>query len=69
MKKFIMLAMLLAVAAPAGAAEKATLTIGTIVPQTAAWAQGMVDAAKEIREKTDGRVNFKFRFFLPYFDQ
>ena len=62
MKKFIMLAMLLAVAAPAGAAEKATLTIGTIVPQTAAWAQGMVDAAKEIREKTDGRVNFKFRF-------
>jgi TRAP-type C4-dicarboxylate transport system substrate-binding protein len=62
MKKFIMLAVLLVFAGQANAAEKVTLTIGTIVPQTAAWAQGMTDAAKEIRERTDGRVNFKFRF-------
>ena len=62
MKKFIMLAMLLALAGPLNAAAKVTLTVGTIVPQTAAWAQGMVEAAKEVREKTDGRVNFKFRF-------
>lgn len=65
MKRFITLTMLLAIAIPVSAAEKVTLTIGTIVPQTAAWAQGMTEAAKEIREKTDGRVIFKFRFSVP----
>ena len=65
MKRFIALTMLLAIAIPVSAAEKVTLTIGTIVPQTAAWAKGMTEAAKEIREKTDGRVIFKFRFSVP----
>jgi TRAP-type C4-dicarboxylate transport system substrate-binding protein len=58
----MMLAVVLLLSGPASAAERVTMTIGTIVPQTAAWAQGMVDAAKEIRDKTDGRVNIKFRF-------
>ena len=62
MKKLMMLALVLALSGQTAAADTTTLTIGTIVPQTAAWAKGMVDAAKEIREKTDGRVVIKFRF-------
>jgi TRAP-type C4-dicarboxylate transport system substrate-binding protein len=44
--------------APAAGAR--TLKIATVVPEGSAWMQDMRQAAAEIREKTQGRVQFKF---------
>lgn len=51
------LAALLLTAPPAGAR---VLKIATVVPEGSAWMQDMRQAAAEIREKTQGRVQFKF---------
>ena len=48
----------LLLAAPAARAE--VLKIATVVPEGSAWMQDMRQAAAEIREKTQGRVRFKF---------
>ena len=38
------------------------IKIATLAPANSEWAQAMQAGAKEIRERTDGRVEFKFRF-------
>jgi len=46
-----------------GLAEARTdLWVGTIAPPHSAWGKGLMAAANEIRQRTDGEVNFKFRF-------
>src|SRR5690606_8141849 len=44
-------------AAQAGAAD---LKIATVLPENTQWMKDMRAGAAEIRERTDGRVNFKF---------
>lgn len=61
MRRWILLAAATLLAGPVLAKEQ-VLTIGTIAPQHAAWSQGLLDAAQEVRRRTDGRVAFKFRF-------
>lgn len=56
----LVLVSLLMLAATPSEAQK--LTIGTIAPQHAEWAKGMQVAGKEIEERTEGRVKFRFRF-------
>ena len=61
MKKFA-LAMILAFSAGAtgGAVEAATLKIATITPEGSAWMKEMRASAKEIKERTSGRVDIKY---------
>jgi TRAP-type transport system periplasmic protein len=54
---FVML--MLSLAATANAAQ---LKIATLAPANSEWAQAMQAGAKEISNRTDGRVQFKFRF-------
>jgi TRAP-type transport system periplasmic protein len=49
----------LALVAPAAAAA-AEFKIATVLPENTAWMQEMRAAAADIRERTDGRVTFKF---------
>jgi len=44
---------------PAGAAQAQTLKLSTVVPEGSAWMVQMREGAKEIRERTDGRVEIK----------
>ena len=57
MKKlaFVALALLLS-----GLSNAAVLKIATLAPEGSGWMQEMRAGAKEIQEKTDGRVQFKF---------
>ena len=57
MKKlaFVALALLLS-----GLSNAAVLKIATLAPEGSGWMKEMRAGAKEIREKTDGRVQFKF---------
>lgn len=57
MKKlvFVFLALLVSVGAQA-----ATLKIATIAPESSGWMQEMRASAKEIKERTDGRVVLKY---------
>lgn len=41
-------------------AEAATLKIATVTPEGSQWMQEMRASAKEIRERTDGRVDIKY---------
>lgn len=41
-------------------AQAIDLKIATIAPEGTAWMKQMRDGSKEIKERTDGRVNFKF---------
>jgi TRAP-type C4-dicarboxylate transport system substrate-binding protein len=54
---YLALVALLLAAPPAWARA---LKIATVVPEGSAWMQDMRQAAAEIREKTQGRVQFKF---------
>ncbi len=51
---------LLAVSLFAGAAEAATLKIATVTPEGSQWMKDMRASSKEIRERTDGRVDIKY---------
>ena len=44
------------------AQARTDLWVGTIAPPHSAWGKELMAAANEIRQRTDGRVNFKFRF-------
>jgi len=57
MKRFVilMLALLLS-----GLADAATLKIATIAPEGSAWMKEMRAGAKEIQERTEGRVQIKY---------
>ncbi len=41
-------------------ANAQTIKIATLAPEGSGWMNGMRAGAKEIKERTDGRVNFKF---------
>jgi len=51
---------MLAVTVFAHGAEAATLKIATVTPEGSQWMQEMRASAKEIRERTDGRVDIKY---------
>lgn len=55
-----MAAALVAVALLAPTAQALDLKIATIAPEGTAWMKQMRDGSKEIKERTQGRVNFKF---------
>jgi len=44
----------------APSAQALDLKIATIAPEGTVWMKQMRDGSKEIKERTDGRVNFKF---------
>ncbi|MFQ5610088.1 MAG: TRAP transporter substrate-binding protein DctP [Woeseiaceae bacterium] len=44
----------------AGIADAATLKIATVTPEGSAWMQDMRASAKEIKERTEGRVEIKY---------
>jgi TRAP-type transport system periplasmic protein len=46
----------------AATANAQQLKIATLAPANSEWAQAMQAGAKEISDRTDGRVQFKFRF-------
>ena len=43
-----------------GLANAAVLKIATVAPEGSEWMQVMRDSAREIRERTDGRVQIKY---------
>jgi TRAP-type transport system periplasmic protein len=45
-----------------GTAHAAQLKIATLAPANSEWAQGISAGAAEIKQRTAGRVEFKFRF-------
>ena len=51
---------LLVVLLSAQAAEAATLKIATVTPEGSEWMTELRASAKEIRERTDGRVDIKY---------
>ena len=55
-----MIPTILVVLALAARAEAADLKIATVLPENTQWMKDMRAGAAEIRERTDGRVNFKF---------
>jgi TRAP-type C4-dicarboxylate transport system substrate-binding protein len=50
----------LVLTAPAVASETTTLKIATVAPDGTGWMLEMREGAKEIAERTDGRVKFRF---------
>ena len=61
MKKLVSILIFMSIMGPALAAPQ-VLMIGTITPGHSDWAKGMQAAAGEIKEKTNGRVQIKYRF-------
>jgi TRAP-type C4-dicarboxylate transport system substrate-binding protein len=59
MRKTIFVLLMLSVSAAANAVQ---LKIATLAPANSEWAQAMQAGAKEIGERTDARVQIKFRF-------
>jgi len=57
MKKLLMTLLVLAFAVPVHAA---TLKIATVTPENSQWMKDMRASAKEIKERTDGRVQIKY---------
>src|SRR5690554_2515898 len=58
--KLLTAAVLLISAFAAVQAGAADLKIATVLPENTQWMKDMRAGAAEIRERTDGRVNFKF---------
>ena len=58
MKKLLMLSLLISLGV-FGQANAQTLKIATIAPEASDWMKGMRQGAKEIKERTDGRVTIK----------
>lgn len=56
---FPLLAVVVSLALPADVAEAQTLKLTTVVPEGSSWMVKMRAGAKEIGEKTDGRVTIK----------
>lgn len=59
MRKTVFVLLMLSLAATANAVQ---LKIATLAPVNSEWAQAMQTGAKEISNRTNGRVQFKFRF-------
>ena len=57
MKRFLFICLMLASAATASAA---TLKVATVTPEGSGWMKEMRASAKEIRERTEGRVQIKY---------
>ncbi|MBT8107177.1 MAG: TRAP transporter substrate-binding protein DctP [Gammaproteobacteria bacterium] len=57
MKKLILTMLFLALALPV---QATTLKIATVTPEGSQWMKDMRASAKEIRERTDGRVQIKY---------
>ena len=57
MKKFLLLLLVMALS---GAANAATLKIATVTPEGSQWMKDMRASAKEIKERTGGRVQIKY---------
>jgi TRAP-type C4-dicarboxylate transport system substrate-binding protein len=57
MNKLLIALLALTVGSTAGAA---TLKIATVTPEGSQWMQDMRESAKEIKERTDGRVQIKY---------
>ncbi|WP_455375194.1 TRAP transporter substrate-binding protein [Kaarinaea lacus] len=57
---FIVSILLLAITVPGTTAFAVTLKIATVSPEGATWMVKMREGAKEIKERTQGRVKFKF---------
>jgi TRAP-type C4-dicarboxylate transport system substrate-binding protein len=57
MNKFLITLLALALSGTAGAA---TLKIATVTPEGSQWMKDMRESAKEIKERTDGRVQIKY---------
>jgi TRAP-type C4-dicarboxylate transport system substrate-binding protein len=61
LKFLVTLALLACASVPAGAeAQTQTLKVATIAPEGSSWMQDMRAGAKEIEQRTHGRVRFKF---------
>ncbi len=58
--RFLMLTGALLALALAGAANGATLKIATVTPEGSQWMKEMRASAREIKERTDGRVDIKY---------
>ncbi|MDJ0916208.1 MAG: TRAP transporter substrate-binding protein DctP [Woeseiaceae bacterium] len=57
MKKLLVIAFLVAIG---GFADAQTLRIATVTPENSQWMKDMRASAKEIKERTDGRVKIKY---------
>ena len=57
MKKFLLLMLVMSLS---GIASAATLKIATVTPEGSQWMKDMRASAKEIKERTDGRVQIKY---------
>ena len=57
MRKLILLTLALFVS---GTGNAAVLKIATVTPEGSAWMEAMRAGAKEIKERTDGRVEIKY---------
>jgi TRAP-type C4-dicarboxylate transport system substrate-binding protein len=57
MKKFLLLMLVMSLSGIAGAA---TLKIATVTPEGSQWMKDMRASAKEIKERTEGRVQIKY---------
>jgi TRAP-type C4-dicarboxylate transport system substrate-binding protein len=60
MRRIPLLILMAAVLCLPAAASARKLKIATIVPEGSSWMEGMRQAGREIEEKTEGRVQFKF---------
>jgi TRAP-type C4-dicarboxylate transport system substrate-binding protein len=57
MKKFLLLMLVMSLS---GIASAATLKIATVTPEGSQWMKDMRASAKEIKERTEGRVQIKY---------
>ncbi len=58
--RFLLLFVFAGLLALPGSAPARTLKIATVVPEGSAWVKEMRQVGKEIEQKTQGRVRFKF---------
>jgi TRAP-type C4-dicarboxylate transport system substrate-binding protein len=58
-RKPLLILLAVALCLPAAASAR-KLKVATIVPEGSSWMEGMRQAAREIEERTEGRVQFKF---------
>ena len=58
--RILLSALIALLIAPAASAQNVRLKIATMAPDGTLWMKEMVNAAEEVKERTDGRVSFRF---------